>query len=80
MRTPVRYLAPFAIAVAIGTLSGAPIAAATPNCVNTSPTTTVCETGGSTQIVTSPPPMNYGNFGFPYYGYGLGLGGVFIGI
>ncbi|MCK0172752.1 hypothetical protein A5757_05615 [Mycobacterium sp. 852013-51886_SCH5428379] len=78
MRIRARSLGPLSVAVGVAALLSAPVATATPNCVNTSPTTTVCETGGSTQIVTSPPPMNYGNFGFPFYGYGLG--GLFIGI
>lgn len=59
----------------------APVAAATPECTNTGPTTTQCQTRGSTQIVTSPPAMNYGPwYGWPYGGIGIGLGGIFIGI
>ncbi|KUI24069.1 hypothetical protein AU196_09970 [Mycobacterium sp. IS-1742] len=52
----------------------APVAAAAPECVNTGPRTTQCETGGSTQIVTTPPENNYG---WPYGGWGYG--GLVIG-
>ncbi len=53
----------------------APLSAATPQCTNTTPTTTLCQTNGSTAIVTSPPVMNYG----PWYGWGFGFGGIVIG-
>jgi hypothetical protein len=48
----------------------APAAAAAPDCVNTGPMTTQCQTPGHTQIITSPPAMNYGpwNGGWPYGG------------
>ena len=53
----------------------APVAAATPECVNTGPTTTQCQTGGSTQIVTSPPQQNYSPwFGWPFGGFVIGFG------
>ncbi|KUI27631.1 hypothetical protein AU195_20115 [Mycobacterium sp. IS-1496] len=52
----------------------APVAAAAPECVNTGPRTTQCETGGSTQIVTTPPATNNG---WPYGGWGYG--GLVIG-
>jgi hypothetical protein len=45
-----------------------PTAAALPQCVNVSPQTTQCETRGSAQITTTPPPMNYG------WGWGWGWG------
>jgi len=49
----------------------APVAAAAPQCTNTGPNTTQCETNGSSQIVTSPPPNNnYGYWGFPIIGFG----------
>ena len=54
----------------------APVAAATPECTNVGPTTTQCQTNGSSQIVTSPPINN--NYGWPYWGGGgivIGLGG-----
>jgi hypothetical protein len=57
------------------TVVAAPAAAAAPRCVNTGPRTTQCETGGSTQIVTSPPETNHG---WPYGGWGYG--GLVIGI
>lgn len=53
----------------------APVAAARPQCVNTGPRTTQCDTGGSTQIVTTPPETNRG---WPYGGWGYG--GLIIGI
>ena len=49
----------------------APVAEAAPQCTNTGPNTTQCETNGSSQIVTSPPPNNnYGYWGFPIIGFG----------
>jgi hypothetical protein len=53
----------------------APVAAAAPQCTNTGPNTTQCQTNGSAQIVTSPPlNNNYG--GFPYGGgFIIGIGG-----
>jgi hypothetical protein len=50
----------------------APVAAAAPNCVNTGPTTTQCQTPGHAQIITSPPAMNNG----PWYGWPYGGGFV----
>lgn len=53
-----------------------PIAAAAPTCTDLAPRTTQCQTGGSTQIVTSPPAMDY----VPWYGNDIfGSGGVRIG-
>lgn len=69
-----RYLATV-LAVPFLAVFAAPVATAAPQCTNTGPTTTQCQTGGSTQIVTSPPAMNYG----PWYGWGFGVGGVVIG-
>lgn len=69
-----RYLAAV-LAVPFLAAFAAPVATAAPQCTNTGPTTTQCQTGGSTQIVTSPPAMNYG----PWYGWGFGVGGVVIG-
>jgi len=59
-------------ALACAVLAAAP-AAARPECTDTGPTTTHCRTNGSSQIVTSPPAMNYGPF------YGWPVGGVVIG-
>ena len=77
MRTIARYLAPVLATGAIGAaLALAPAAAAAPECTTVGPTTTQCQTNGSSQIVTSPPVNNYYG-GWPYWGGGLviGLGG-----
>ena len=50
----------------------APSAAAAPQCVNTGPTTTQCETPGHSQITTSPPAMN-DNAWWPYGGVVVGF-------
>jgi len=78
MRSKSRYFAALFAAVSMGaSLVVAPLAAAAPQCTNTSPTTTQCQTNGSAQIVTSPPIINnYG--GWPWWGGGgivIGLGG-----
>lgn len=65
----------FALAIVDVTVVTAPVASAKPECVNTGPRTTQCQTGGSTQIVTTPPENNYG---WPYGGWGYG--GLIIGI
>lgn len=53
-----------------------PTSAAAPRCTDLAPRTTQCQTGGSTQIVTSPPGMDY----VPWYGNDIfGSGGVPIG-
>ncbi|MEN4396736.1 hypothetical protein ACNQR7_03390 [Mycolicibacterium senegalense] len=65
-----------AAGLACSAIVAAPAAAAAPNCTSTSPHTTQCQTKGSTQIVTSPPPMN--NYG-PWYGPVFGFGGIGIG-
>jgi hypothetical protein len=54
----------------------APVASATPQCTSTGPRTTQCSTNGSTSIVTSPPQVNVN----PYWGWGIGWGGLVIGI
>jgi hypothetical protein len=46
----------------------APTASALPECVNTAPYTTQCTTGGSTQIITSPPLVSSNNYGWPILG------------
>jgi hypothetical protein len=51
----------------------APVAVAAPNCTNTGPTTTQCETPGHSQIITSPPANNYS----PWYGWPYG-GGIVL--
>jgi hypothetical protein len=77
MRIQFRYLAPlFAAAGVCASLVMAPAAAAAPECIDISPTTTQCETNGSSQIVTSPPVINnYPWFGWPYGGISISLGG-----
>jgi hypothetical protein len=61
-------LAAAAVAAAVAV---APVAAAAPQCTNTGPNTTQCETNGSAQIVTSPPANNnYGYWGYPIIGFG----------
>ncbi|AWT56420.1 MULTISPECIES: hypothetical protein [Mycolicibacterium] len=74
MTNTVRCLAAVAAATCMALLA-APVSAAAPQCTNVSPNTTQCQTNGSTQIVTSPPAINYG----PWYGWGFGLGGIAIG-
>jgi hypothetical protein len=77
MRTKSRYLTTLlAAAGACATIAVAPVAAAAPECTNTGPNTTQCESNGNAQIVTSPPVNNnYGYWGFPIIGFGgRGLG------
>jgi hypothetical protein len=77
MRIKSCYLTMLLAATAAGAaIATAPIAAAAPKCTNTGPNTTQCETNGSAQIVTSPPPNNnYGYWGFPIVigGWGIGI-------
>lgn len=78
MRTKIRYLTPLFAAVGVcASVLVAPVAAAAPECINTGPNTTQCQTNGSSQIVTSPPPINNWGWG-PWWGGGgfvIGLGG-----
>lgn len=69
----IRYLAT-SVAVPCLAILGAPAGAAAPQCTNTGPSTTQCQTKGSTQIVTSPPAMNYGPWYGPAFGTGIILG------
>ena len=56
------------------TVAMAPAATASPECVNTGPMTTLCQTPGHAQIVTSPPAMNNSLWnGWPYGG-GFAIG------
>ncbi|WP_232374820.1 hypothetical protein [Mycolicibacterium mengxianglii] len=56
----------------------APTAAALPQCQDVSPRTTVCvSSGGSHQITTSPPPMDFGFWPGWTYGYWDAPGFVF---
>jgi hypothetical protein len=71
---------PLLIAVAAVVLS-APAAARPTQCVDTGPSTTVCQTPGHAAIVTSPnPALQNPLAGWGYGGFGIGLGGVFIGL
>ena len=56
----------------------APTASALPECVTTAPYTTQCTTGGSSQIITSPPLLRSNNYGWGILGGGWG-GGIIIG-
>lgn len=73
MRNRIRTLAPLLAAFGVcAAVALAPIASAAPQCTNTAPNTTQCQTNGSTQIVTSPQQNNwYG--GWPWAG-GLVIG------
>lgn len=76
MRMHIRSIAPLLAAGAVGvSLSFAPVATAAPECINTGPTTTLCQTNGSAQIVTSPPVIN----NYPWFGWPFG-GGIVIGL
>ena len=70
--TAMRWLATgFGTLAAAIALLVAPAASATPDCTQTGPTTTQCETAGHTQIITSPPAMN--NNWYPYGGFVIGF-------
>jgi hypothetical protein len=79
MRVRTRYLATLLLGAGLSaSVVAAPAALAAPQCTNTGPNTTVCETNGSSQITTSPPQQNFVN---PYWGgFGLGWGGIVIGL
>lgn len=78
MSTSYRIFAPPLTALALSAaVFFAPSTSALPQCENTSPYTTVCATGGSNQIYTTPPPMNYG-WGWGW-GWGWGGPGFFFG-
>jgi hypothetical protein len=70
-----RYLRALLATASVGAamLAAAP-AEATPTCTNTGPNTTMCQTNGSTQIVTTPPTTSFN----PGWGWGWGLGGFSI--
>ena len=80
MSTQARYLTTLLAAAGVSAaIAFAPVAVAVPQCTSTGPNTTVCQTNGSSQIVTSPPVNNwYG--GWPWGGgIVIGLGGWGIG-
>jgi hypothetical protein len=60
-----------AAAGAVVALGGSPVAGAMPKCSDVGKTVTWCETNGSTQIRTTPPPWNWGGWqGGGYYPFG----------
>ena len=67
-----RYLPPTVLAMAAAAaIATAPAALAEQSCTYTSTnSSTVCQTPGNVQIVTSPPPAQI-NTQFPYFGGGL---------
>ena len=68
-----RYLTMALAATGVaGALLLAPTAVGAPQCTKTDPTTTQCETPGHSQIITSPPVMNY-NTWWPYGGFAIGF-------
>jgi hypothetical protein len=76
MRTKIGYFTPlFGAAGVCAAVLLAPVAAAAPECVNTAPMTTLCETNGSAQLTTSPQMNNFWG-GWPWGGgFVLGIGG-----
>lgn len=46
-------------------------ASGAPTCTNVSPTTTICQSPGNAQIVTSPGTIATPNWGWPFWGGGL---------
>lgn len=80
MVTKIVLSTPLLIAVAAVALA-APASARPPQCTDTGPSTTICETPGHAAIVTSPNPALQNPLGgWGYGGFGIGLGGVFIGL
>jgi hypothetical protein len=73
-----RYAAPRVIAASVVVaLVSAPLSAASPQCTSTGPNTTMCQSPGNAQIVTTPPlvtPNPWG--GWPYFGgFAITFGG-----
>lgn len=77
MRSRIRYSAILFATVGACVFVVTPAASAAPRCVNIGPTTTQCETNGSSQIVTSPQRNNnWGGWGYwARGGLVIGLGG-----
>ena len=66
-----RYLAPTLLAVAAAaSIVAAPTALAAQSCTYTSANSSVCQSPGNAQIVSSPPPVTYAPQ-FPYFGGSL---------
>jgi hypothetical protein len=79
MRTTTKFLALPAAFVAA--LMLAIPAAAAPQCTDTGPSTTICQSPGHAQITTSPNPALTNPYpGWGYGGIGIGLGGIWIGL
>ena len=78
MRTIARVAAA-PITIVAGLLLAIPAAAA-PQCTDTGPNTTICQTPGHAQITTSPNPALTNPYpGWGFGGIGIGLGGIWIG-
>ena len=79
MRTTTKFLTvPAAVVAAL--ILAIP-AAATPQCTDTGPNTTICQTPGHAQITTSPNPALTNQYpGWGFGGIGIGLGGLWIGL
>jgi hypothetical protein len=66
-----RYLAPTLLALAAATsIAAAPSALAAQSCTYVGANSTVCQSPGNAQIVSSPPPVQYAPQ-FPYFGGSL---------
>jgi hypothetical protein len=79
MRTTTRLIA--VPAAVISALVLAIPAAAAPQCTDTGPSTTICQTPGHAQITTSPNPAFTNPYpGWGFGGIGIGLGGLWIGL
>ena len=79
MRSQTRFLT--VPAVLISALTLATPAAAVPQCTDTAPNTTLCQTRGHAQITTSPNPAFTNPYpGWGFGGIGIGLGGLWIGL
>jgi len=77
MRAPVRHITLVISGIAIALGSASPAAAA-PDCSDVGSTVTFCETKGSTQLITTPPPWRYG--GWQGFGFGPLVGGFGLGL
>jgi hypothetical protein len=68
MTTKRRYLAPTLLAVAAAaSIAAAPTALAEQSCTYPSANSTVCQSRGNAQIVSSPPPVQYAPQ-YPFFG------------
>jgi hypothetical protein len=81
MWTNLARIAPISIAsiTLVASIAFAAPAPASPQCTDTGPNTTICQTPGHSQITTSPNPALTNPFPWMYGGFGIGLGGVWIG-